>query len=260
MVRKLVQCQSFWCSTPEQFCFCFLLTTVHFIQISIVAFLYGVSDIFMSAFQMELNDYPHFNLAEDGTLCSTGQHCPGFLRVLYNALIRLGYGGDAPVYRCRLSMAHGMDQCEVSVMIPFDPTEPWSGSVISSEPNTGVELMAHIALTSLCEDHLATTAALPIALLPIQDQENPIWQQRLEAMSNLKVPHFHTGMTSLARYVQYLFNLQHNTARIGMQQRTCLTTYKESASAATHEIERLRHENAILRSGAHPPSEQDREL
>jgi hypothetical protein len=149
-------------------------------------------------------------------------------------------------------MAHGMGQCEVSVMIPFDPTEPWSGSIIGSEPDTGVELMAHIAPTSLCEDHLTATIALPIMLLPIQDQENPVWQQRLEAMSNLKGPHFHAGMTSLAKYVQYLFNLQHNTARIGMQQRTHLTAYKESATAATREIERLRDENAILCSGARP--------
>jgi hypothetical protein len=67
--------------------------------------------------------------------------------------------------------------------------------------------MVHIALTSLCEDHLAATAALPIALLPIRDQENPIWQQHLEAVSNLNGPHFHVGMTSLARYAQYLFNL-----------------------------------------------------
>jgi hypothetical protein len=90
-------------------------------------------------------------------------------------------------------MAHGMDQCEVSVMISFDPMEPWSGSVIGSEPNTGVELMAHIALTSLCEDRLAATAALPIALLLIQNQKNPVWKHRLEAVSNLKVPHFHAG-------------------------------------------------------------------
>jgi hypothetical protein len=68
-----------------------------------------------------------------------------------------------------------MHQCEVSMTIPLDPTEPWSGSVIGSEPDTGVELMAHIALTSLCEDHLAATATLPIELLPIQDQENPVW-------------------------------------------------------------------------------------
>jgi hypothetical protein len=100
----------------------------------------------------------------------------GFLRVLYDTQIHLGYDGDAPVYRCRLSTAHGIDQFEVSMTIPFDPTEPWSGSVIGSRPDTGVVLMAHIALTFLCEDHLATTAALPIALLLIRDQENPVWQ------------------------------------------------------------------------------------
>jgi hypothetical protein len=155
----------------------------------------------MSAFQMELNDYSYFDLLKDGRLCSMGQHCPGFPRVLYDALICLGYDGDAPIYRCRLSTAHGMDQCEVSVMIPFDPTEPWSGSINSSEPDTGVELMANIALTSLCMDHLTATATLPIMLLPIRNQENPIWQQCLEAVSNLKGPHFHVGMTSLARYV-----------------------------------------------------------
>jgi predicted RNase H-like nuclease (RuvC/YqgF family) len=67
-------------------------------------------------------------------------------------------------------------------------------------------------------------------------------------------------MTLLARYAQYLFNLQHNTARTGMQQCMCLTAYKESATAATRVIERLRHENAILHSGARPLSEQDCEL
>jgi hypothetical protein len=145
-------------------------------------------------------------------------------------------------------------------MIPFDPTELWLGSIIGSKPDNGVELMAHIALTSLCEDHLIATVALPIALLPIQDQENPIWQQRLEAVFNLKGPHFHAGITLLARYAQYLFNLQYNTARTGMQRRTCLTAYKESATAATHKIERLRYENPIHRGSACPPSEQDHEL
>jgi hypothetical protein len=116
-------------------------------------------------------------------------------------------------------------------------------------------MMAHITLTSLCEDHLAATTALPIALLPIQNQENPVWQQRLVAMSDLKGPHFYAGMSSLARYAQYLFNFQHNTTRTGMRQRTRLTAYEESATATAYEIERLRHENAILRSGARPPSE-----
>jgi hypothetical protein len=121
-------------------------------------------------------------------------------------------------------------------------------------------VVVHIALTSLCEDRLAATATLPFTLLLIWNQENPVCQQHLEAVSDLEGPHFHTGMTSLARHAQYLFNLQHNTARTGVQQHTRLMAYKESATAATCEIERLRQENAILCSGARPPSEQDHEL
>jgi hypothetical protein len=81
-------------------------------------------------------------------------------------------------------------------MTPLHPVHPWLRSVIGSEPDTGIVMTAHIALTYECEDHLVATVALPIALLPIQNQENPIWQQRLEGMSNLE-----------ARYAQYLFNL-----------------------------------------------------
>jgi hypothetical protein len=145
----------------------------------------------MPVFQMERNDYPHFYLAKDGRLCSTGQHCLGFSRVLYDALFRLRYDGDAPVYRCRLSRVHNLDRCKVSVMIPFDPTHPSSGSVFGSEPDIGVEMMAHIALTSLCEDRLTPIATLPITFLSIQNQENPIWKQRLEAVSDLEGPRFH---------------------------------------------------------------------
>jgi hypothetical protein len=39
-----------------------------------------------------------------------------------------------------------------------------------------------------------------------------------------------------------------------------LTAYEEHATAISRELERLRHENAVLRSGTLPPSDQDREL
>jgi hypothetical protein len=89
------------------------------------------------------------------------------------------------------------DRCEVSMIIPFDAAEPWSGAGIGSKPNTDVNMMAHIALTSLCENCLAAITALPIVLLLIQNQENPVWHQCLEAVSDLEGPHFHAGMTSL---------------------------------------------------------------
>jgi hypothetical protein len=161
MVRKLVELPNFLVfnsrinsfGNSSVFAFYLMMFALYiFLYLLFKLLIMGFVTFFMSAFQMELNDYPHFNLTEDRTLCSMSQHCSGFPRVLYDALIRLGYDGDTPVYRCRLSTAHGMDQCEVSMTIPFDPTEPWLGSIIGSEPDTGVELMAHIALTSLCED------------------------------------------------------------------------------------------------------------
>jgi hypothetical protein len=73
---------------------------------------------------MNMNDYPHITITEDVRLCSTGKHRLGFPRMLYDALLHLGYNGDVPVYHARMSMAHSMEQCEVSVTIPLNPTEP----------------------------------------------------------------------------------------------------------------------------------------
>jgi hypothetical protein len=88
---------------------------------------------------MNKDDYSHFFLAEDGRLCSMSQQCPGFLRVLYDALLRLGDDGEVPIYCCHLSMFDGLDICETSVMIPLNPTDSWMGTIIKSEPDTTIE-------------------------------------------------------------------------------------------------------------------------
>jgi hypothetical protein len=45
-----------------------------------------------------------------------------------------------------------------------------------------------------------------------------------------------------------------------MQQHIRLTAYEEHTAATSRELKMLRHENAVLCSGARPPSMQDREL
>jgi hypothetical protein len=55
-----------------------------------------------SFFQMNMDEYPHFSITEDGSPCSMGQHRPGFPQVLYDALVHLSYDRDIPLYRCRL--------------------------------------------------------------------------------------------------------------------------------------------------------------
>jgi hypothetical protein len=97
---------------------------------------------------MNLDNYPHVTIAADGSLCSTGQHRPGFPRVMYDALRQLGYDSDAPVYRGRMSMTHGQDKCEVNVVIPLNPMESWMATVIGVELDETVEQTAQVALTS----------------------------------------------------------------------------------------------------------------
>jgi hypothetical protein len=80
--------------------------------------------------------------------------------VLYDALLHLGYDGEVPKYRFRLSMTNGLDICETSVMIPLNQEDPWMGTVVGSGPDTIVEQTAHVALTLLCESRLAATATM----------------------------------------------------------------------------------------------------
>jgi hypothetical protein len=107
---------------------------------------------------------------------------------------------------------------------------------------------AQVALTSLCETRLTDTAAMPIVLFPVRNQEDPVWKQCLEAMSNPEGPHFHAGVAALAGYAQHMFNLQASTGRTVMRQ------HLHSSSLEQH-VEELRRASAILRSGMPPPSD-----
>jgi hypothetical protein len=100
----------------------------------------------------------------------------GFPRVLYDTLLQLGYNVDVHVYRGHMSMAHGQDRCEVSVVIPLNPTEPWIATVIRVKLDETVEQKAQVALTSLCGSCLIDTVAMPITLFPLCNQEDPMWK------------------------------------------------------------------------------------
>jgi hypothetical protein len=74
-----------------------------------------------------------------------------------------------------------MEQCEVSVTIPLNPTEPWMATVIGVELDDTIEQTAQVALTSLCGSHLADTAVMPIALFLVRYQGTIIQQRQCMA-------------------------------------------------------------------------------
>jgi hypothetical protein len=161
--------------TTELLRFCFFLTAVCFIQISTLRFdcdQLGASYCFSwLCFQMDMSKYHHFTIAEDGRLGSTGQHRPGFPRVLYDTLLHVGYNRDVPIYHARVSMAHCMEQHEVSVTIPIRPEEPWSVTVLGVELDDTIDKTTHFALAC---SRLADTAATPLTLFLFCYQGDPV--------------------------------------------------------------------------------------
>jgi hypothetical protein len=89
-------------------------------------------------------------------------------------LLHLKYRGGVPVYHAYMSMAHSMDQCEVSVTIPLNLTETWMAYVIGVELDDTIEQTAQVALTSLCGSRLADTTAMSIALFLVRCQGDPM--------------------------------------------------------------------------------------
>jgi hypothetical protein len=66
----------------EQSHFCYFLTAVRFIPVSVFNFsemiTLGLVMFSWLCFQINMDNYPHVTIAEDGSLCSMGQHRPGF--------------------------------------------------------------------------------------------------------------------------------------------------------------------------------------
>jgi hypothetical protein len=60
-----------------------------------------------------------------------------------------------------MSMAHGQDKCEVNVVIPLNPMEPWMATVIGVELDETVEQTyakhAHASSESMDSNLLAPT-------------------------------------------------------------------------------------------------------
>jgi hypothetical protein len=68
----------------------YFLTVVRFIPVFVFNFskmiTLGLVTFSWLCFQMNMDNYPHITIAEDGSLYSTYQHRSGFPRVLYDAL------------------------------------------------------------------------------------------------------------------------------------------------------------------------------
>jgi hypothetical protein len=115
-----------------------------------------------------------------------------------------------------------------------------------ADMDDAMEKAAHMALTALCSQNLAATACTPLWMYPIQDRSDLEWKSRMDEVGNVFQVHYRSGWAYMAGYSHHLFQLQHDTHRIIVEQRCCLVGYAKEVKNLTQEISRTAQENGVV--------------
>jgi hypothetical protein len=131
-----------------------------------------------------MDDYPYATLGADGWLWCNGLHRPGFPALLQDVLHRFDHTGT-PAYHGHPYREFGHGCYKVHVDIPAHPSDlgmmAWFTTTTGGDLKDTLERAAHQALTEFCECHLSGLAGTVIGLLPVQNEGNTAWSERLAA-------------------------------------------------------------------------------
>jgi hypothetical protein len=147
-----------------------------------------------------------------------GLHRPGFPTLPRDVLHRIGYTG-LPTYRGHPYHQFGLGHCKVHVDILAHPINPtmmaWFTTAQGDDLDDTLERAAHQALTEFCERHLPVLGDTAIALLPVRNEGNAMWSERVTAISDPEFPTHHAGWALTAHYAQHVISLLQEVTAMG---------------------------------------------
>jgi hypothetical protein len=76
----------------------------------------------------------------------------------------------------------------------------WFTTARGDDLDDTLERAAHQALMEFCEHHLPVLGDIAIALLPVRNEGNTVWSERVTAMSDPEISTHHAGWAPTARY------------------------------------------------------------
>jgi hypothetical protein len=165
-----------------------------------------------------MDDYPYATLRANGWFRCDGLHRPGFPTLLQDVLHHFGYIG-LPAYHGRPYHQFGLGRCKIHVDIPAHPTDPtmmaWFTTARGDDLNDTLERVAHQALTEFCERHLPVLGNTAIAFLPIRNEGNAVWSERVATIGDPEFLTHHAGWTLTARYAQHVSSLLQEVTGMG---------------------------------------------
>jgi hypothetical protein len=165
-----------------------------------------------------MDDYPYATLGADGWFHCDGLHRPGFPTLLWDVLHRFGYTG-LPTYRGCPYRQFGLRRCKVHVNILAHPTDltmtAWFTTARGDNLGDTLERAAHQSLMEFCERHLPVLSDTAIALLPIRNDGNTVWSERMADIGDHELPTHHAGWALTARYAQHVSSLLQEVTTTG---------------------------------------------
>jgi hypothetical protein len=143
-----------------------------------------------------MDDYPYATLGANGWFRCDGLHRPGFSTLLWDVLHHFGYTGT-PTYHGHPYHQFGLGCCKVHVDIPGHPTDPTMTALFTTGRGDDLddtpERVAHQALTEFYECHLLVLDITAITLLPVRNESNMVWSERVTAVGDPNLLTHHAG-------------------------------------------------------------------
>jgi hypothetical protein len=196
-----------------------------------------------------MDDYPYATLRADGWFCCGRLHHPGFPTLLRDVLHYFGYTG-LPAYRGRPYRQFGLGRCKVHVDISAHPTDPtmmaWFTTARDDDLDDTLQRAAHQALTEFCERHLPILGDTAIALLPVQNEGNAVWSERVAAIGDPEFLTHHAGWALTARYTQHVSSLLQEVTVMGAHLRLHLEVCASQVKAKNRVIKDIQKGNREL--------------
>jgi hypothetical protein len=91
---------------------------------------------------------------------------------------------------------------------PTDPTmAAWFTTARGDDLDDTLERAAHQALTEFCERHLPVLGDTAIALLPVWNEGNAVWSERVTTISDPEFVTHHASWALTAHYAQHMSSL-----------------------------------------------------
>jgi hypothetical protein len=107
-------------------------------------------------------------------------------------------------YRGRSYRQFELGHYKVHVDILAHPTDltmtVWFTTARGDDLDDTLERVVHQALTEFCEPHLPVLGDIAIALLPVRNEGNAMWGERVAAIGDPELPTHHAGWALMARY------------------------------------------------------------